>query len=96
MRTAMCKGATDLVIYSDFRVGITPVQSSHFAQVVATGQLHHLELHRHLLLQRHEVQLAARQSAQVSEAEPSSSSSSCPQTAFHGLPLPTELLYLYN
>lgn len=74
----MCTGTTDLVVHSDFRVGITLVQSSHFAEVVGTGQLYHPELHRHLLLQRHEVQLAAKQSAWVTEAVPLSSYP-CPQ-----------------
>lgn len=67
------QGATDLVIHCDFRVGVTPIQSSHFAQVVTTGQLYHLELHRHLLFQWPEVQLAAKELVWVTETVPLSS-----------------------
>lgn len=73
-RGRLCgKGPTDLVVHSDLRVGITLVQSSHFAQVVANRQFDHLELHRHLLLQRREVQLAAKESVWVIRVVPFSS-----------------------
>lgn len=84
------KVPTDLVVHSDFRVGIPLVQSSHFAYVVAPGQLYHLELHRHLLPERREVQLAAKESVWVTEAVPSSSYSN--QTLKKGSGLPQTLL----